>query len=167
MIEKERFGAPEEAGRIWDYTLKRPHLCHPTFWLSHTLSVALTELYIYRAVDGRGALFSWCSSDLRKRKTWKNKGFYWSTTCPPSEGEGWCGCRTTQVQSADDLKNILQTEFISKDFRVQVGEVDVPFLKHLQCGNILWFSPKQIVVHQEGWTDQQSMVRTNFKSILK
>lgn len=63
-----------------------PHTSH------HTLSAPLTKLYIYRAVDGRWALFSWCvyltyGKGRETGGSWGGWGASWSAMWPPSDSQ--------------------------------------------------------------------------------
>lgn len=109
----------------------------------HTLPIAhspLTKLYIYRAVDGRWALFLWCVYLTYGRKK-KTRGFIEAQCGPLVTGRGSaealkrfsCSavlsfCSHTvwafTVKSAADLRKILHTEVASKRCRVLFREAD-------------------------------------------
>lgn len=108
-------------------------------------SVPLTKLYIYRAVDGRWALFSCCLSDLLEERT-NERRFTEAQRGPLVVGRGsadalqrfssirpqfrsvlsFCSHSVWAftVKSAADLEKILHTEVLSKSYRILFGEAD-------------------------------------------
>lgn len=144
MLENECFEAAEACVSP---SAKRPAKSETTLWntyiqissaphTSHrTLSMPLTKLYIYRAVDGRWALFSWYVY-LTYGKKKKTRGFIEAQCGPLVTGRGSADalqrfsslsllpgavlsfCSHTvwafTVKSAADLRRIQHTEVASK-----------------------------------------------------